>query len=306
MPVARHSRGFIAFNRVKSLHAWIACIGLHAERFTPGCASAERRAYHNIGTIASYTTVDGGARPGEGEVVGGHDMRRPRANVPPLVELLHAVRGTRLPYNFYKYSVLVLTFLCYTAFHAARKPPSIVKSVLRGNAEAGDGNAIAIDGWEPFNGDNGSSLLGQVDLAFLGAYALGMFFAGHLGDRVDLRYFLTIGAPCLLAVIDFVLFMFVPALFIVQRMENAMKHVPGMLIGRQIDVALMLIPTWSLRSSIAGMLGSGLFVGLFGMAFFWDTHNLRFFIMVQVSTLPTRCVALIIIFERVPTSARKK
>ena len=37
------------------------------------------------------------------------------------------------------------------------------------------------------------SLLGQVDLAFLGTYALGMFFAGHLGDRVDLRYFLTAG-----------------------------------------------------------------------------------------------------------------
>jgi OPA family glycerol-3-phosphate transporter-like MFS transporter 1/2 len=48
-------------------------------------------------------------------------------------------------------------------------------------------------GWSPFNAVNGQSLLGQVDLAFLGTYALGMFFAGHLGDRVDLRYFLTAG-----------------------------------------------------------------------------------------------------------------
>jgi sugar phosphate permease len=37
------------------------------------------------------------------------------------------------------------------------------------------------------------SLLGQVDLAFLAAYAAGMFFAGHLGDRTDLRVFLSVG-----------------------------------------------------------------------------------------------------------------
>lgn len=35
--------------------------------------------------------------------------------------------------------VLALTFLCYTAYHASRKPPSIVKSVLHG--DAGPGNA---------------------------------------------------------------------------------------------------------------------------------------------------------------------
>lgn len=37
------------------------------------------------------------------------------------------------------------------------------------------------------------TLLGQIDLAFLGTYAIGMFFAGHLGDRLDLRWFLTVG-----------------------------------------------------------------------------------------------------------------
>lgn len=33
--------------------------------------------------------------------------------------------------------VLFLTFLCYTAYHASRKPPSIVKSVLHGDASNG-------------------------------------------------------------------------------------------------------------------------------------------------------------------------
>ena len=36
--------------------------------------------------------------------------------------------------------VLIVTFLCYATFHASRKPPAIVKSVLRGsnNATASD------------------------------------------------------------------------------------------------------------------------------------------------------------------------
>jgi OPA family glycerol-3-phosphate transporter-like MFS transporter 1/2 len=45
----------------------------------------------------------------------------------------------------------------------------------------------------PFNTIDGSALLGEIDVAFLAVYSVGMFFAGHLGDRMDLRIFLTIG-----------------------------------------------------------------------------------------------------------------
>lgn len=56
------------------------------------------------------------------------------------------------------------------------------------------GQVEAARGWAPFNHQrDGKALLGQLDLAFLGAYAAGMFVSGHLGDRVDLRYFLTGG-----------------------------------------------------------------------------------------------------------------
>jgi hypothetical protein len=49
-------------------------------------------------------------------------------------------------------------------------------------------------GWAPFdNPRNGNVLLGDLDVAFLGAYAIGMFVSGHLGDRLDLRKFLTWG-----------------------------------------------------------------------------------------------------------------
>ena len=45
----------------------------------------------------------------------------------------------------------------------------------------------------PFNDSGGRLLLGQLDVAFLGAYALGMFGVGHLADRMHLRKFLTFG-----------------------------------------------------------------------------------------------------------------
>ncbi|GFH07438.1 glycerol-3-phosphate permease-like protein [Haematococcus lacustris] len=112
------------------------------------------------------------------------------------------------PERAHRQAVLVLTFLCYAGFHASRKPPSIVKSVLRGEVpfdgnwqstrETGSAPVIELElpysllgGWAPFNGPKGQSMLGEVDLAFLGAYAIGMFYAGHLGDRLDLRLFLS-------------------------------------------------------------------------------------------------------------------
>lgn len=48
-------------------------------------------------------------------------------------------------------------------------------------------------GWEPFNGPRGTHRLGELDLAFLGSYAVGMYLAGHIGDRIDLRLFLVFG-----------------------------------------------------------------------------------------------------------------
>uniref|UniRef100_A0A2C9W792 Major facilitator superfamily (MFS) profile domain-containing protein n=1 Tax=Manihot esculenta TaxID=3983 RepID=A0A2C9W792_MANES len=48
-------------------------------------------------------------------------------------------------------------------------------------------------GWPPFNGPEGTHRLGEIDLAFLLAYSIGMYFAGHVGDRIDLRLFLVFG-----------------------------------------------------------------------------------------------------------------
>lgn len=123
--------------------------------------------------------------------------------------LFGGTRGLSLHTN--RILVLILTFLSYAAYHASRKPPSIVKSVLHGSASADESEyhqAVAHRGqylifnetnhgslgWAPFNDPkDGKALLGDLDLAFLAFYAAGMFVSGHLGDRLDLRHFLTIG-----------------------------------------------------------------------------------------------------------------
>eukprot|EP00252_Welwitschia_mirabilis_P023294 TRINITY_DN6557_c0_g1_i2.p1 TRINITY_DN6557_c0_g1~~TRINITY_DN6557_c0_g1_i2.p1 ORF type:complete len:528 (-),score=32.26 TRINITY_DN6557_c0_g1_i2:609-2192(-) len=167
---------------------------------------------------------------------------RARGGAPLGVELLRKLRGGRdLKLGTYKTSVLIITFCAYASYHASRKPTSIVKSVLDPEtdkkngglswpfnlfpAKAGNGNGFVSenDGWAPFNARDGTAKLGEIDLAFLSMYSLGMYFAGHVGDRVDLRVFLTLG-----------------------------------------------------------MVGSGLFVGLFGMGYWWNVHNFWFYLIMQM------------------------
>lgn len=99
---------------------------------------------------------------------------------------------------FHRSLVLIITFFAYASFHASRKPPSIVKSVLGPEISKNGTNPVedlahSQLGWPPFNGSQGTHRLGELDLAFLSSYAIGMFFSGHLADTTDLRLFLAIG-----------------------------------------------------------------------------------------------------------------
>jgi len=162
---------------------------------------------------------------------------------PPGISVIKRLRGKDWSYNSYRTAVLLITFIAYTCYHASRKPSSIVKSVLHPehNEEAVSnpwpvGNVFIVEGrlgndetiwkkkgWAPFNAEDGTSRLGEIDLAFLGFYSMGMYVAGHLGDRLDLRLFLTFG-----------------------------------------------------------MIGSGIFVALFGMGYFWEIHAFWFFLVMQM------------------------
>ncbi|XVE65159.1 hypothetical protein DITRI_Ditri07aG0159000 [Diplodiscus trichospermus] len=163
---------------------------------------------------------------------------------PPGISFIRSIRGKDWSLKSYRYLVLLITFIAYASYHASRKPSSIVKSVLYpdpiGTSEGNlwplgnvfikeefvsfDRNRAKNKGWYPFNGTDGTLKLGEIDVAFLACYSLGMFVAGHLGDTLDLRLFLT-----------------------------------------------------------AGMIGSGIFVGLFGMGYFWNVHVFWFYLVMQMA-----------------------
>ncbi|KAH7834910.1 hypothetical protein Vadar_020858 [Vaccinium darrowii] len=167
---------------------------------------------------------------------------------PPLgISIIRTIRGRDWSLKTYRYVVLLVTFIAYTCYHASRKPSSIVKSVLDPDPKKANGvimrpwpigeffvkrdyelvesgmNRVRSEGWAPFNGTDGTWKLGEIDVAFLLCYAIGMYVAGHLGDTLDLRLFLT-----------------------------------------------------------TGMIGSGIFVGLFGMGYFWDIHWFWYYLVMQM------------------------
>lgn len=140
----------------------------------------------------------------------------PEANYtkPPGIRLIENVRRSKISYKTHQAIVLIVTFLAYASYHAARKTTSVVKSTLDpasselglkflpwrmsylgqpGSERRRRFSWILGDGWAPFDGSDGTVLLGEVDVAFLAVYAIGMYFSGHLGDRTNLRIFLTIG-----------------------------------------------------------------------------------------------------------------
>ncbi|KAK4262550.1 hypothetical protein QN277_028098 [Acacia crassicarpa] len=144
---------------------------------------------------------------------------------PPGILLVRSVRGKDWRLKTYRYIVLIITFIAYACYHASRKPPGIVKSVLHPhpNPKLTHGRKLIGNGWAPFEGPDGTSKLGEIDVAFLACYSLGMYVAGHLGDTLDLRLFLT-----------------------------------------------------------TGMIGSGIFVGIFGMGYFWNVHSFWFYLVMQM------------------------
>lgn len=135
--------------------------------------------------------------------------------IPPGILIIKKIRGKDWSWKTYRYVVLFVTFVAYACYHASRKPSSIVKSVLdpgHGGQQVNtypwpvgeffvkketwndtDVNGFKKEGWEPFNEKDGTLKLGEIDVAFLACYSIGMYVAGHLGDSLDLRLFLTNG-----------------------------------------------------------------------------------------------------------------
>ncbi|KAK8941485.1 putative glycerol-3-phosphate transporter 1 [Platanthera zijinensis] len=120
------------------------------------------------------------------------------------------MKKTFFSFKTYQAIVLFLTFFAYAGYHATRKTTSIVKSALdprsmqagffhwtssylvRARHEEHRHSELQI-GWAPFDGVDGTAMLGKIDVAFLAMYSIGMYFSGHFGDRVNIRILLTAG-----------------------------------------------------------------------------------------------------------------
>ncbi|CAH8478825.1 unnamed protein product [Schistosoma rodhaini] len=72
--------------------------------------------------------------------------------------------------------ILLLTYFCYTFYHASRKPLSIVKTVLHRSSVNGQPKTVGFtsEGWKPFDSDNWSQLLGGLEYIYLFVYAVSM------------------------------------------------------------------------------------------------------------------------------------
>ncbi|CAH0549575.1 unnamed protein product [Brassicogethes aeneus] len=99
----------------------------------------------------------------------------------------------------FRWSVLFLTYISYMCYHLTRKPISVVKTVLHRNcSEIKPDHDPSNPNWcdfAPFDGSDSSAkqMLGELDSAFLFSYAIAMFLSGFLAERINLRYFLSIG-----------------------------------------------------------------------------------------------------------------
>ncbi|XP_040575845.1 glucose-6-phosphate exchanger SLC37A2 [Lepeophtheirus salmonis] len=102
----------------------------------------------------------------------------------------------------YRFFILFLTFSTYVCFHMSRKPISVVKPVLANCTRDPVTGGILPNGTctsdfiTQFNG-KGEDILwleGILDGIYLMSYAGFMFISGILAERINLRYFLALGA----------------------------------------------------------------------------------------------------------------
>jgi len=102
----------------------------------------------------------------------------PQADLIPIPKTVtQDIKGKSCKFTMNKYLAFFLTGLLYAFFHAMRTVWGYIKPSLKDQ--------------DPFYT---SSKLGFLDLAFTVAYAIGLYVNGWLGDRINLKKFLTIGS----------------------------------------------------------------------------------------------------------------
>lgn len=90
--------------------------------------------------------------------------------------------------------VLFFTYLTYTLYHMSRKVISVVKTEPQYLNCTEDAQCTSwIDEMDGVDESKGSSLQGFIESSYLFSYAFFMFVSGFVAERVNLRYFLSLG-----------------------------------------------------------------------------------------------------------------
>ncbi|XP_072115933.1 glucose-6-phosphate exchanger SLC37A1-like [Mobula birostris] len=144
----------------------------------------------------------------------------------------------------YRTFTLVLTFLLYTAYHLSRKPISIVKSALHKNCALA--NEIELYSYKEH----------LIQAKFLGKpFSNDTWCSWAPFDKSNYKQ--------LLGALDY---------------SFLCAYAVGMyasgIIGERLSIRLYLT---------VGMLASGLFTALFGMGYFYNIHNLQYYIFIQIA-----------------------
>jgi len=98
----------------------------------------------------------------------------------------------------YRLSILLLTFLAYTSYHLSRKPISIVKNskAFLDCGSVHNASTVCSSWITQIDGkteQEAKTYLGLLDTSYLFSYAFFMFGSGFVAERMDLRYFLSLG-----------------------------------------------------------------------------------------------------------------
>ncbi|KAK1906341.1 Sugar phosphate exchanger 3 [Dissostichus eleginoides] len=120
--------------------------------------------------------------------------------------------GCLSQYTHHHLVAFLLTFFSYVLLHASRKTFSNVKVSISAQwtPTFTNGSAAAISPGKTWEGNHlfadkeqATLFLGALDTIFLFSYAVGLYFSGVIGDRVNLRYVLCVGL-CGSAAVEFV------------------------------------------------------------------------------------------------------
>ena len=156
-------------------------------------------------------------------------------------------------WTWHHLTAFVLTFFLCALLHACRKSFSNIKDTMEKSLTAMNNSMYPYNIWQKEhmfdNVGNANVFLGELDFLFLLAYSIGLYFSGYIGDRVNLRYMLSIGM-CGSALLTFA-FGYLSVVFKIHNKNyfRATYFLNGLFQSTGWPVTITIIGNWFSKSS---------------------------------------------------------